>query len=108
MLIITLLFRCGVHISQNTSVPLVFGLNVMVKDSNGEVIGNDSQYVFPLNGFDLASELPYKVVVTPGLKETDPIVLEYAGFSTPTVAPACSVGGYDNGVRQMDCGFPCS
>lgn len=108
MLMITLLFRCGVHISQDTSVGSLFRLNVTVKDSNGEEIGNGSQFLFPMERFDLPSELPYTVAVTPGLKKSDPIMFQYARFTTPTITPACSVGKYDNNVRQMDCGFPCS
>ena len=84
--------------------------NITPKDSNVETIGGVDIDIYGGTTFDLPSALPYTFEITPGLNgngDTDPINLAYAGWNALTQSPGCSVGGYDGGYRQMDCGFPC-
>lgn len=71
------------------------------------MIGDDSWTIGQNERHDVGGALPATVAITPGNTHDDPLNVEYGTWSTLTVAPACGVGSYDNGVRQIDCGFPC-
>ncbi|QIX01330.1 hypothetical protein AMS68_006847 [Peltaster fructicola] len=108
---------CGVHIAQRRSdnkgignIKPVWDFTIQLKDDNGEPIGDSQVAITAGSSYDQTGALPYVFIVTPGTVgygDDSPILLQYAGWSTLTQSPACSVGGYDNGWRQMDCGFPC-
>jgi hypothetical protein len=59
-------------------------------------------------GYSMTSRLPYTLVVTSGNVDDDPVQYAYAGASWDSNSADCSVGAYDSGSRQMDCGFTCS
>lgn len=54
-----------------------------------------------------ASGLPYLLLVTAGYVDADPVTFAYAGQHWSSNAAQCSVGKYDSGHRDMDCGFSC-
>ena len=112
------LSRCGVHIVQYRNanhddpfgIPPIWPFNVTLKDSNQEQIGNGHFDIKGGNQHDMGSVLPYMFEVAPGLhgiSDSAPVRLQYAGWSALTNGPACRVGGFDSGYRQMDCSFPC-
>lgn len=110
--------RCGVHITQSRnenpktlgpSKPL-WSLDITIKDDNQIPVGGwgiDAEGGSPV---DVTSLLPYVFELRPGNHgngDSDPIDLAYGAWAAQTTAPACQVGGYDHGKREMDCGFPC-
>lgn len=88
----------------------IWPFNVTLKDSNQEQVGKGSFKIKSGKQKDMASVLPYTFEIAPGTQgesDSDPLRLKYAGWSALTDGPACRVGSYDGGYRQMDCGFPC-
>ena len=108
---------CGVHVIQykkeqmdNDENPLnVYQLQVSMSDGDGRPIGmaNKQPDAGTLQIVD--TSLPYVFSIAAGNGDDDPIFFWYADqyWNTSTPANKCSVGGYDNGYRQMDCGFNC-
>ena len=58
-------------------------------------------------GVDVDSALPAVLIVTAENVDSDPVQFAYNGASWDSNAAQCSVGGYDSGSRNMDCGFTC-
>lgn len=52
--------------------------------------------------------LQYSVFVIAGQVDSDPVSFRFGPDSWDSNAGLCSVGGYENGQREMDCGFACS
>jgi hypothetical protein len=57
-------------------------------------------------GVDVDSALPLVLVVTAENIDSDPVKFAYGAQSWDSNSQ-CSVGGYDSGKREMDCGFTC-
>lgn len=56
----------------------------------------------------LGSKLPLTVEVSTGAVDADPVYFAYGSQSWDSNDKGrCSVGAYDNGKREMDCGFTC-
>lgn len=110
--------RCGVHIiqSRNESPPSVgpstplWSLDITLLDDNRVPVGTLGIDAEGGSSVDVTGALPYVFILQPGAHgngDDDPIDLKYGDWSEQTKAPACSVGKYDGGKRQMDCGFRC-
>lgn len=90
-----------------------YSIQATIKDPNTQVIGSipDTKADVPIS---IASKLPLYVVVTavlPGsVDDTDgaPLQFNYGADAWNTNdSGRCSVGGYENGNRDMDCNFAC-
>lgn len=85
-----------------------YRITVLLKDANQELVGEVDYFDAPSGqGADIDSELPLVMVVTTGNVDDDPVSFAYGGQSWDSNSGQCSVGGYDSGSRQMDCGFTC-
>lgn len=110
---------CGVHVTQ-------YQKNEGPAAANGA--GGTSNYRFDITLFDnnrvqigrvlladapggagvgVTSALPWVLIVTAENVDDDPVQFAYAGSAWDSNSSQCSVGGYDSGSRNMDCGFPC-
>lgn len=110
---------CGVHVTQ-------YQKNEGPAAANGGV--GTSNYRFDITIFDeiqvqvgqvllanapggvgvgVTSALPWVLIVTALNVDEDPVRFAYAGSAWDSNSPQCSVGKYDSGSRNMDCGFPC-
>ena len=58
-------------------------------------------------GVDVDSRLPAVLILTAGSVDSDPIQFAYNGASWDSNSAQCSVGDYDSGSRNLDCGFTC-
>lgn len=56
---------------------------------------------------DIDSQLPFVFEVEVGAQDSDPVRFQYNGQAWDSNAGQCSVGGYNSGSRNMDCGFNC-
>lgn len=80
----------------------------MLKDANGELVGEVDYFDAPGGqGVDVFSQLPLVFIATTGNVDDDAISFAYGSQSWDSSSGQCSVGGYDSGSRQMDCGFTC-
>lgn len=98
---------CVAHITQYQKPdPSVdsYGLEVKVFDNNENEIGSS-----PRGGptASIGSKLPYTLEISTGAIDDDPVYLAYASDMWDSKSTRCSVGAYDSGSRNMDCGFPC-
>ncbi|KAI4129290.1 MAG: hypothetical protein LQ338_002299 [Usnochroma carphineum] len=111
--------NCGVHLQQyqkNEGNPATNGnqatsdyrFTVFLKDANGEAVGEVAYYDAPGGqGVDVDGELPLVFIVTAGNVDDDPVSFAYGDQKWDSHSQQCSVGGYDSGSRQLDCGFSC-
>ncbi|KAH8802294.1 hypothetical protein DL96DRAFT_1633956 [Flagelloscypha sp. PMI_526] len=86
-----------------------YKLDIKLFDSVQTPIGatdcpQDAPANVPIN---LDSKLPFVMIVTAQNIDDDPIKFAYAGQNFDSNAGQCSVGRYDSGKREMDCGFTC-
>lgn len=95
--------RCGVHVTQYSNPA---GINIVVSDNGATIIGNLLSDFNGLNAIDVDSQLPYVIVVSKDVTD-DELQFAYGGDNWSTTDGRCSVGGWDNDARQMDCGFAC-
>ena len=99
---------CGVHVTQfqlnENGVGGTYLFSASLKDPNGMIIGSLNRAPTP---GDITSSLPYVVILTAGNQDSDPVEFQYAGQRWLSDSPQCSVGAYDSGSRNMDCGFSC-
>jgi hypothetical protein len=101
--------QCGIHITQYQKPNPAkdsYSLEAVLKDANDNVIGGT------LNGkvgptLSLTSKLPLTVEIKTGGVDADPVTFAYGGQSWTSNDKQCSVGAYDSGNRDMDCGFTC-
>ena len=106
--------QCGVHVTQfqknQNGVGADYKFEVIIKDAVGAIIGGDSGLVIPDFGSAPVSNevggLPNQLVLTVGSVDADPVQFSYNG-ATFSSSNGCSTGGYENGDREMDCGFAC-
>ncbi len=99
---------CGVHVTQyqknENGVGGTYEFDATLKDQNGTPIGSVSRQPTPA---DVTSSLPYVLIITAGNVDSDPVRFDYADQHWASDGSQCSVGAYDSGSRQMDCGFTC-
>lgn len=76
-----------------------------INDANENSIGN-----FAKGGptASVTSKLPWTLEIKTGGVDADPVTFAYGGDSWSSDTARCSVGAYDNGKREMDCGFTCT
>ena len=85
-----------------------YRFTILLKDDNQELVGEVDYYDAPDGqGVDVDSELPDVFIATAGSKDNDPVKFAYGSQSWDSDSGQCSVGKYDSGSRQMDCGFTC-
>jgi len=109
---------CGVHVTQH-QVPKgpkdanhPYQLEVQIKDNDGNVIGHLDR-TDSVNSVSVDSKLPLVMVVSTvplGLiEEPDkkPVQFNYGADAWDSSSQRCTVGGYDQDKREMDCGFSC-
>ncbi|KAH7072737.1 hypothetical protein BKA63DRAFT_534445 [Paraphoma chrysanthemicola] len=100
---------CGAHVIQyqkpDPSKDQYSLAVTAVNDANENSIGS-----FPKGGptASVTSLLPLTLEVKTGGVDTDPVQFAYGAQSwSSNDAGRCSVGKYDSGKREMDCGFTC-
>lgn len=110
--------NCGVHVTQyqkNEGPNAANGaggtsnyrFDITIFDDNQIQIGQVLLADAPGGvGVDVDSKLPLVLVVTSEQVDSDPVQFAYGGQSWDSNSQ-CSVGGYDSGSRNMDCGFAC-
>ena len=108
---------CGVHVTQyqknkgasnSPSGNSEYRLDVALKDALQDAVGGVTLLSLPGGTFsDIDSQLPNAFGVEVGAIDTEPVRFQYAGQAWDSNSAQCSVGGYDSGSRQMDCGFTC-
>lgn len=85
-----------------------YRFTILLKDANQELVGEVDYYDAPGGqGVGVTSGLPLVFIATAGNVDDDPISFAYGDQSWDSNSGQCSVGGYDSGSRQMDCGFTC-
>lgn len=125
--------NCGVHVKQVSFIyPLVcyllkikqyqknegdpdstggtsnYRFDIQMKDDQGELVGELDYADAPGGqGVDVDSALPVVLIVTAQNVDDDPVKFAYGDQSWDSNSDQCSVGKYDSGARQMDCGFTC-
>ena len=105
---------CGLHIIQYQKPDPskdAYKVDVAMKDKNGMVIGNtlgavDASKAVNVAGF--GGQLAHELVVTTGAVDNDPVTFAYGDQSwSSSDGSRCSMGDYDSGSRNGDCGFNC-
>ena len=85
-----------------------YRLTILLKDANGELVGEVDYFDAPGGqGVRFTILLPFVFIATKGAVDDHAISFAYGGQFWDSNAGQCSVGGYDSGSRQMDCGFTC-
>ncbi|KAL8662031.1 MAG: hypothetical protein Q9202_005085 [Teloschistes flavicans] len=85
-----------------------YRFTIQLKDDQHEDVGGVDYYDAPGGqGVDVTSALPLVFIATAGNVDHDPVSFAYGSQSWKSSDGQCSVGGYDKGSRQMDCGFSC-
>ena len=109
--------RCNAHVVQyqknegpsgSDGSNSEYRLDVTLMDGLDDVIGGVSKLSVAggnFVGFD--SQLPSVFEVEVGANDAQPLRFMYAGQGWSTDSSQCSVGDYDSGSRQLDCGFTC-
>lgn len=104
--------QCGVHVTQwqknQNGVGGDYQYDVRIYDSLGRTVGGDDRVAIPDLGshnFPLDGQST-PLVITSGTVDSDPISFTYGGDQWLS-SSRCSVGAYDSGNRDMDCGFGC-
>lgn len=108
---------CGVHIvqyqknegpSDSSGSTSEYRLDVTLKDALQDVVGSISKLSTPGGIYnDINSQLPSVFEIEVGGVDSVPLRFQYAGQAWSSDDSQCSVGGYDNGNRNVDCGFNC-
>jgi hypothetical protein len=101
---------CGIHVTQYQKPDPSkdqYSFTARIMDSNQNEIGNSGgKQVGPI--IVLTTKLPKTFTITGRAVDADPVGLGYDGATSDSNAPACSVGAYDSGKREMDCSFQCN
>lgn len=106
---------CGVHVREYQknegpgSNTADYRFDIYLYDRAQDFIGTSGTVDIP-DGSTAnigAPTLPYLLLVTSGHVDSDPIYFAYAGQQWSSNSGQCSVGKYDGGDREMDCGFNC-
>ena len=103
---------CGLHVTQHQKNEFGVGgdyqFDITIKDAAQAQIGGTSGLAIPDGQTrSVASELPATLDIGAGSVDQDAIRFAYAGHSWDTSSGQCSIGGYENGKREGDCGFTC-
>ena len=108
---------CGVHVTQyqknegpsgSSSGNSEYRLDVSLKDALQDVVGGVTLLSLPGGTFSgIDSQLPNVFEVEVGGVDSEPVLFQYTGQSWSSNDGQCSVGGFDSGSRQIDCGFNC-
>lgn len=103
---------CGFHITQyqknENGNGADYSFDIRMKDDIQDQIGGINGLTIPsLQTRSVYSELPNTLDITAGSLDVDPITFSYAGQLFDTGSSQCSLGEYDSGSRQADCGFSC-
>ncbi|KAF3012797.1 hypothetical protein E8E14_006704 [Neopestalotiopsis sp. 37M] len=107
--------RCGVHVHQyqknagpggNTAD---YRFDVYLYDGAQAYLGGRGTVNIPSGSTaDIgAIDLPFRLLITAGYVDADPLTFAYAGQHWSSNSGQCSVGAYDSGDREMDCAFTC-
>ncbi|KAH8824251.1 hypothetical protein DL96DRAFT_202912 [Flagelloscypha sp. PMI_526] len=104
--------NCGIHVTQFQKPDPSkdnYKLDIQLFDAVQTPMGNSGgQKDAPANApIEVTSKLPNVMIVTAQNVDEDPIKFAFGGETFDSNAAQCSVGGYDNGKREMDCGFTC-
>ena len=78
-----------------------------ISDANGIEIGQATKQSAAESLEVVDSVLPYDLVLATGSTDNAPIMFWYGDQYWDSSSSECSVGAYDSGMRQMDCGFQC-
>lgn len=99
---------CGFHVKQYQKPDPSkdqYSLEVTLKDANENEIGSSGK-VGP--SVSLTSKLPLTLEIKTGGVDADPVSFAYGSQSWDSNdGGRCSIGDYDSGARDMDCGFTC-
>ncbi|OAL43988.1 hypothetical protein IQ07DRAFT_605502 [Pyrenochaeta sp. DS3sAY3a] len=99
---------CGFHVTQFQKPDPSkdsYSLEVTLKDANENQIGGVGRSGPSVS---LASKLPLTLEIKTGGVDADPVSFAYGSQSWDSNdSSRCKVGAYDNGKREMDCGFTC-
>lgn len=99
---------CGFHVTQFQKPDPSkdsYSLEVALKDANENQIGGVGRSGPSVS---LTSKLPLTLEIKTGGVDADPVSFAYGSQSWDSNDSArCKVGAYDNGKREMDCGFTC-
>ena len=108
---------CGVHVTQyqknegpsnGPSGNSEYRVDVTLKDALQDVVGGVNLLSLPGGTFSgINSQLPYVFEVEAGANDDEPLRFQYNGQAWASDGWQCSVGDYNSGSRQMDCGFNC-
>ena len=108
---------CDVHIQQyqkdegpvgSDGGTSEYRLDLNLFDNAQDPIGGVSKLSVPggiFTGID--SQLPAVFEVLVGGADQQPVMFQYDGQAWTTADNQCSVGNYDSGSRNIDCGFNC-
>ena len=108
---------CGVHVKQyqknegpagSDGGTSEYRLDVYLYDDIQDPIGSVLLLSIPGGVYEtIDSQLPDAFEVLVGGTDGQPVFFQYNGQAWDSDSTQCSVGGYDGGSRQMDCGFSC-
>ena len=106
---------CGVHVEQwrpqsDENQLSTYQLSATIKDDFGRPIGNAIKQSAAETLELIDSVLPYDLYIATGASDDAPLKFWYSGqyWNSSSKANQCSVGDYNDGYRQMDCGFHCT
>ncbi|KAH8833184.1 hypothetical protein DL96DRAFT_1585129 [Flagelloscypha sp. PMI_526] len=105
--------NCGVHVTQfqkpnpatdnyKLDIRMFDGAQKLIGVSNGQENAPSGQGVVVTNFFQ-SSDL----TVTAQNVDDDPLLFSFQAQNFDSNSGQCSVGAYDSGKREMDCGFSC-
>ncbi len=108
---------CGVHVTQyqknedpagSDGGTSEYRLDVSLSDNIQDPIGSVSHLSVPGGVYEgIDSQLPDVFEVEVGGADGQPVFFMYNGQAWDSGDSQCSMGGYNGGSRQMDCGFSC-
>lgn len=101
--------QCGIHVIQYQKPDPAkdsYALEITHLNDNNEAKIGGTEKVGP--SVSLTSKLPWTVEIKTGGVDADPVSFAYGGDAWDSNDSRCSVGAYDNGKREMDCGFTCN
>lgn len=105
--------QCGAHIVQyqkneGPGDQSQYRLQINLYDAGhaeaGDIAPTDATPDAPV---DVDGPLPYVFEATVGFVDSDPIQFHYGGQFWESTGAQCSMGKYDSGSRNGDCGFSC-
>ena len=108
---------CGVHVTQfqknegpsgSDGSNANYRVTVNLYDALQDPVGGTTLLSVTGGSYaNIDSQLPYVFEVEVGANDDMPVLFQYSGQAWRSSDSQCSVGGYDGGSRQIDCGFNC-